>query len=133
MFSIEDLRPEELDDWSRCSIEQAEEIKDLFIEPFYFGCEADDPTNTWAFDKKVNPFGARLKAIFGSDIAHWDVPDMNNVVAEAHELVDKSMITTEDFRDFTFTNAVTLYTGMNSEFFNGTRVESSVSELLNND
>jgi hypothetical protein len=27
-----------------------------------------------AFDRRVNPFGARLNALFGSDIGHFDVP-----------------------------------------------------------
>ena len=52
---------------------------------FFFGCEADDPMSRMAFDTAVNPFGARLKAMFGSDIAHWDVPDMADVLCEAHE------------------------------------------------
>ena len=30
--------------------------------------------NSTAFNTKVNPFGARLGAMFGSDVAHWDVP-----------------------------------------------------------
>ena len=36
-----------------------------------------------AFNTKVNPFGARLNAMFGSDISHWDVPDMAEVLGEA--------------------------------------------------
>ena len=39
---------------------------------FYFGCEADDPINSWAF--QANAFGARLGAVFGSDIGNFDVP-----------------------------------------------------------
>jgi hypothetical protein len=78
----------------------------------------------------VNPFGARLKAVFSSDIGHWDVPDMTEVVAEAYELVEKGMITEEDFRDFMFTNPASLWTEMNPEFFQGTLVEKEVAELL---
>ena len=44
------------------------------------GVRADDPMNAWAFNTKVNPMGARLKAVFSSDIGHWDVPDMREVV-----------------------------------------------------
>jgi hypothetical protein len=54
----------------------------------------------------INPFNARLNAIFGSDIGRFDVPDMIEVLPEASELVDDSLITTDDFRDFTFANAL---------------------------
>jgi NAD(P)-dependent dehydrogenase (short-subunit alcohol dehydrogenase family) len=46
------------------------------VTPFFFGCEADDRVNAWAFNRRANPLGARLNAIFGSDIGHFDVPDM---------------------------------------------------------
>jgi predicted TIM-barrel fold metal-dependent hydrolase len=123
-------REDGVDDWALCHIERAEDIRDLFVPNFYFGCEADDPMNAWAFNTKVNPFGSRLKAIFSSDIGHWDVPDMTEVVEEAHELVDKGVITDEDFRDFVFTNPVTLWTDMNPDFFKGTVVETEVNRLL---
>ena len=32
-----------------------------------------------------NPLGARLRAMMGSDISHWDVPDMTEPVADAYE------------------------------------------------
>jgi hypothetical protein len=37
---------------------------------------------------------------------------------------------TEDFRDFVFTNPVTLWTTMNPDFFNGTVVEGAVEKLM---
>ena len=61
-------------------------------EPFYFGCEADDRMNAVAFGK-VNPFGARINAIFSSDVGHFDVPDMRMVLPEAYELVEDGLIT----------------------------------------
>ena len=45
-----------------------------------------------AFNTKVNPFGAELHAMMGSDIAHWDVPDMTEVLEEAWEMVDHGWI-----------------------------------------
>lgn len=33
----------------RCTITHLTEIRDLFVPNFYFGCEADDPVNAWAF------------------------------------------------------------------------------------
>ena len=92
------------DDWSRCGITSARDIRDLFIPHFYFGCEADDPMNANAFDTRRNPFGARLNAIFSSDIGHWDVPDMREVTHEAYEMVEKGLIGEDDFRRFVFEN-----------------------------
>lgn len=119
-----------LDEWAPCQIERAEDIRDLFIPNFFFGCEADDPSVAGAFDAKGNPFGARLNAIFSSDVGHWDVHDIAEVVEEAYELVEHERITLEDFRDFTFTNVVHLHTANNPAFFDGTAVEKEVAALL---
>ena len=102
----------------------------LFVEPFFFGCEADDPINAHAFNSKVNPLGARLRAIFSSDIGHWDVTDVGEVVEEAYELVEHELMTEEDFRDFTFTNAAHFYGDMNPDFFKGTVVEEEAGRVL---
>ncbi len=122
--------PDRLDDWAQCGIETAEDIAALFVPRFYFGCEADDPVNASAFNAEQNPFGARLKAIFSSDIGHWDVPDMRMVVHEAFESVERDLLSEADFRDFVFTNPATLWAGSNPDFFTGTRVEAAVSALL---
>jgi predicted TIM-barrel fold metal-dependent hydrolase len=122
--------PSVRDEWARCQITRAEDLRDLFIESFYFGCEADDPINAWAFNSKVNPFGARLKAIFSSDISHWDVPDMAKVVAEAYELVEKEIITEADFRDLVFANPVSFFGGVNPEFFTGTLIEQEAKQQI---
>ncbi|HSE99057.1 MAG TPA: amidohydrolase family protein [Blastocatellia bacterium] len=122
--------PAEIDEWAACQIEKAEDIRDLYVNNFYFGCEADDPINAWAFNSKVNPFGARLRAIFSSDISHWDVPDMAEVVEEAYELVEKELITDNDFRDFVFGNPVSFLGGMNPKFFDGTVVEEEAGREL---
>lgn len=119
-----------LDEWAACRIERAEDIRDLFITNFYFGCEADDPSVAGAFDSKGNPFGARLNAIFSSDAGHWDVHDISEVVEEAYELVEHERITPADFRDFTFTNIVHLHTANNPAFFDGTAIEGDVGKLL---
>jgi len=123
----EDLRM--LDEWAQCGIETVEDIGRLFA-PFYFGCEADDPVTASAFDQKHNPLGVRLNAIFGSDIGHWDVPDMTEVLEEAWEPVEEHKMTAEDFRDFVFANPVRLWTAGNRDFFKGTRVEGAVNKLL---
>ncbi len=122
--------PAERNDFRQCGIEKPEDIKELFVPHFYFGCEADDPTNATAFNTKANPFGAKLRAIFSSDIGHWDVPDMTEVTQEAYELVEHGVIGEEDFRDFVFANPTTLWTGMNPDFFKGTVVENAVEKLI---
>ncbi len=122
--------PEMVDEFVACQIQCPEDIRDLFVPNFYFGCEADDPINAWAFNAKLNKLGARLKAMFSSDIGHWDVPDMTRVVEEAYELVEDGAITEMDLRDFVFTNPATLYAEMNPDFFKGTAVEGAVDKLL---
>jgi len=68
--------PADLNDYRKCQIETAEEIRDLFVPHFYFGCEAEDPMIHNAFNTHANAFGARLNAVLGSDIGHWDVAEM---------------------------------------------------------
>jgi hypothetical protein len=100
------------------------------VTPFYFGCEADDPSNVWAFNTRANPLGARLNAIFSSDIGHFDVPDMTEVVPEAYEMVEDGLATATDFRDFTFANVVRLFGRQNPRFFAGTRVAAAAEAVL---
>jgi hypothetical protein len=93
---------------------------------FYFGCEADDPITAWAFDKHGQH---RLRPIFSSDVGHFDVVDMSEVLEEAWELVEHGLLTEEDFRDFVFANPVRLHTALNPDFFKGTAVESAAARL----
>jgi hypothetical protein len=119
-----------LDDFAACKISRKEDWVDLYARPYYFGCEADDRMNVTAFGR-ANPFGARINAIFSSDIGHFDVPDMLSPVPEAYELVEDELITESDFRDFTFANAVRLWGQQNPRFFEGTRVAKEAAEVLN--
>jgi predicted TIM-barrel fold metal-dependent hydrolase len=121
---------EDLDDYSACRITRKEDFNDLYVKRFYFGCEADDPINSWAFNRKANPMHARLNAFFSSDIGHFDVPDMTDVVPEAYELVEHGLLTDDDFRDFMFTNAVRFWGEVNPDFFKGTVVEKQAAEVL---
>src|SRR5687767_12031876 len=117
------------DDYAACNITKKQDWIDLFVTPYFFGCEADDRMNAVAFSK-FNPFGAKIQAIYSSDIGHFDVPDMNQVLPEAWELVEDELITKDDFRDFTFTNAVKLWGTNNPRFFEGTTVAKQAAELL---
>jgi predicted TIM-barrel fold metal-dependent hydrolase len=121
---------EDLDDYFRCQITKKSDLKDLFVPRFYFGCEADDPSNAWAFNRKANPMDARLNALFSSDIGHFDVPDMAEVVPEAYELVEHGLIDHDDFRDFMFANAVRFWGEVNPDFFKGTVVEKAAAAVL---
>src|SRR5713226_508988 len=121
---------EDLDDYSRCQITRKEDIRDLFVPRYYFGCEADDPLNAWAFNGKANPMGVRLNALFSSDIGHFDVPDMTEVVPEAYELVEDGLLDGDDFRDFMFANAVRFWGEVNPDFFKGTVIEKQAAEVL---
>jgi predicted TIM-barrel fold metal-dependent hydrolase len=123
----DDMIAHELD---ALGIENAEDLRRLFEPNFYFGCEADDPLVALGFDRRMNPFGARLKAMFSSDIGHWDVPDMTEVLEEAYELIEKKLLDDEEFRDFTFVHPAMLHAGMNPDFFKGTVVEADVAKLL---
>jgi predicted TIM-barrel fold metal-dependent hydrolase len=122
-------RPDELDDWRACGITSVRDFVPLFLEPFFFGCEADDRMTAVAFDAKLNPLGSTLQAVFGSDVGHWDVRDMSMAVPEAYELVDEGVISPEDFRDLMCTNAVAFLAGANPDFFVGTHCETEVAEL----
>lgn len=121
--------PENLDDFAACNITKKEDIYNLFVPNFFFGCESDDPTLNYAFASKFNPFGAKLGAILSSDISHFDVPDMTEVLQEAWELVEEKGMAEEDFQAFTFGNAVKLWASLNPDFFTGTVVESQVRKL----
>jgi hypothetical protein len=122
--------PRTVDEFERCEIERPEDLIGLFVPHFFFGCEGDDPTIGCAFNQRLNAHGARLGALLSSDISHWDVPDMKDVLYESYELVERGTIDPDDFRDFAFTNPVKLWAGMNPDFFKGTVVESQVEKYL---
>jgi predicted TIM-barrel fold metal-dependent hydrolase len=128
-FTRPDGHPDDLNDWRDTGIEQIQDFRELFVEPFYFGCEADDPLNVLAFDTDINPLGSRLQAVFGSDLGHWDVTDLSGVLGEAYEMVEDERISIDDFRDFVFTNPGHLYLDSNPDFFKGTSVEEAVADI----
>ena len=118
--------PFPLDEFEKSGISKPEDIRDIFVERFYFGCEGDDPLNAMAFHPRGVPFDAKLKALYGSDIGHWDVPDMTEVAEEAYELVERGLMDEQSLRAFLFDNAVTFWTANNPGFFKGSAVEREV-------
>jgi predicted TIM-barrel fold metal-dependent hydrolase len=123
-------RPEQLDEFAAAALHSVDDIRDRFVPSFYFGCEADDRLVAWAFDERINPAGARLRPIFGSDISHWDVQDMTEPVVEAYELVTDGVIDEQEFRELTFVNPARLHAEMNPGFFDGTVCERAVRAEL---
>jgi predicted TIM-barrel fold metal-dependent hydrolase len=117
--------PATLDELRHCQIERGEDLLDLFVAPFHFGCEADDPLNALAFDRGALPHGAQLKVLLGSDIGHWDVQEVRGVLPEAWELVEHGRITRDDFRAFVCDHPLSLWAGADPKFFDGTRVEEA--------
>ena len=124
--------PEELDDFVGTGVNGGADIRRIFDNNFYFGSEADDRMTAVAFDSKLNHRAAKMNAVLGSDIGHWDVPDMTKVMVEAYEMVDDGFMDADDFRDFTFANVARMHTGMNPDFFKGTVVEDDVTSMLAN-
>ncbi|MGD9615117.1 MAG: amidohydrolase [Alphaproteobacteria bacterium] len=119
----------ELDDFAALKFTGKQDWIDLFVTPYYFGCEADDRMNATAF-LKLNPFDAQLNAIYSSDIGHFDVIDMREPLPEAYELVEDGYISEANFRDFVFENAVRLWGTQNPDFFKGTTVEKEAAAVL---
>ncbi len=115
------------DDFSALRVDDEESLEHLFRDRFWFGCEADDRATAWAFNKQL---GLGLKPVFSSDIGHFDVPDMRDVLHEAYELVELELLDEADFKRFTFTNAASLHAGMDPDFFAGTVVGNAVNDTL---
>ena len=122
-------RAADWDEFAFAHITRPEQIRELFSSRFYFGCESDDPTTRWAFDEQSS-MGAKFQPIFSSDISHFDVTDMTEVLEEAWELVEHELIDEARFRELTFTNTVNLHGRMNADFFKGTTVETAAEREL---
>ncbi|MEV7040421.1 amidohydrolase family protein [Amycolatopsis sp. NPDC051061] len=126
---IEELtdRETDLDDFAAVGVGSADEVANEFARNFYFGCESDDPLISLAFDTRLGP---KLKPLFSSDISHFDVTDMTEVLHEAHELVEHGLVDQTQFRELVFSNTVELHAGANPDFFKGTVVEQAVADEL---
>jgi hypothetical protein len=122
-------REEERDDFAAAGIESIADIKARWVDNFFFGSESDDRTVAHAFNDKANPLGAKINAIYSSDIGHWDVPDLRDVLAESYALVEQGVITEADFKAWVFDNPYKLYTESKADFFKGTAVESKLPRV----
>ncbi len=111
------------DDFARSGFESSEEIRKVFEDQMFFGCEADDRMNIVGSEQWTGAIGARIRTILGSDIGHWDVADCRMILSEAYEMVEAGCISHEDFEAMTYHNPVSLWTGNCPDFFRGTALE----------
>jgi predicted TIM-barrel fold metal-dependent hydrolase len=111
---------ENLDEWASSGVASTGDLARVFADQWFFGCEADDPMNALAFDRHAHPGGISLRAMFASDIGHWDVPDFLGVLPEAWELVEDGRVDEAQFRAFTCDNVIAL---LGPQAFAGTVVE----------
>jgi hypothetical protein len=74
-----------------------------------------------------NGLGTDLNVMLGSDISHFDTPDMDRVVPSACHLVDKGLLSDAQLRALLCDNAARLFTHADREFFAGTAVADYVS------
>jgi predicted TIM-barrel fold metal-dependent hydrolase len=112
----------EIDDFALAGIESVDDIRARWVDPFFFGSEADDRTVAAAFNHRVHPGGVKINAIWSSDVGHWDVPEFTEPLAETWDLVEQGVLSAQDFRAFTFGNPLRFYTEANPHFFDGTAV-----------
>lgn len=115
-----------IDDFALADIQRVEDIRDRYIPNFYFGSEADDRTIGYAFNTKVTPLNAQVNMIYSSDAGHWDVPEINTVLADSWQLVEEGIISAANFRQFVFQGPYDFYTANNPDFFKGTAVEDKL-------
>jgi hypothetical protein len=118
------------DDYVAADISRVEDIRDRFCTNFYWGCEADDPLVGVAFDKRITPLEALVPAFFASDLGHWDVPEFDEPLAEAFELVDRGILDAAQLRDFVCVNPLRFYSSLNPEFFTGTAIAQGAADAL---
>jgi predicted TIM-barrel fold metal-dependent hydrolase len=129
MAGQSDNPPAELDDFRDAGLDEPGDLAAQF-DRFYFGCEADDATVGWAFAAATNPLGAVLHPMLGSDLGHWDVPDLRGILPEAYELVEEGRLDRAAFRAFACDNPIALHATMNPAFFDGTPVEAYARALV---
>lgn len=115
------------DEFAASGLRTADDVVARFDRQVYLGCEADDRLVGMAFDRSLLPGGRPLHAMFASDIGHWDVPDVSQVLPEAWEAVDDGRLSREDFAAFAFTNAVRLW---GPRFFEPTIVADAALDAM---
>ncbi|MBW2427257.1 MAG: amidohydrolase family protein [Deltaproteobacteria bacterium] len=128
------VAPEDVvDDFAAAGIEGVDDICRQITGQCFFGCEADDPLAGLAYDTSRLPGRDPLRPIFSSDVGHWDVAHMHEVLPEAHEHLDHGWMDRDQFREFTCDNAIRMYTDANPDFFAGTVLEAHAKGIRGED
>ena len=126
-------RPAVLDEFSRAEVTSLDDI----IEPFQRrDCSSaarptTPPDQAWAFGSRCMGGPPAAVRLFGSDVSHWDVPVMSQVLVEAYEqLEDDDLDADEVPGPSTFASAVRLHGGANPSFFDNTVLRDQAAEVL---
>ncbi len=122
VFSQSMQTPDVVDDFEAAGIDSVADIVRQLTTCCFFGCEADDRLAGVAFDTNRLPGDRPLRPIFSSDIGHWDVAHMHEVLPEAHEHLEHGWMDKAQFRDFMCDNAIRMLRGANPTFFDDTVV-----------
>ncbi|HVX19802.1 MAG TPA: amidohydrolase family protein [Acidimicrobiales bacterium] len=118
--------PADRDDWRHLRPTSDEDVVGRFVDSFSFGCEADDRAVATAYSGVV-PGGRTLRAMFSSDMGHWDAGDLDGVLAAAVGLLDRGALTEDQFAAFAAGNAIDLFTAADPAFFDGTALQGHVA------
>ena len=120
--------PEVVNDFELAGIEEAGDIVRQITSQCFIGCEADDALAGVAFDTSRWPGDAPLRPMFSSDMGHWDVAHMHEVLPEAVEHVERGWMNPGQLRAFLCDNVVQMCMDVDPGFFDGTAVESYVAQ-----
>jgi predicted TIM-barrel fold metal-dependent hydrolase len=123
------VTPSDLDEWSAVRVSNAVEVMERFADSFFFGCEADDVSISVAYSPVV-PAGKSLRPMFSSDMGHWDAGDLSGVLEGAYGLVERGLVTADEFESFVFGNVVRLFADPDPTFFAETAVGAAAGRAL---
>jgi len=129
LFGQSTQTPDVVNDFEAAGVKSRDDIIRQITTHCFFGCEADDRLAGVAFDTNRLPGDKPMRPIFSSDIGHWDVAHMDEVLPEAYEHLEHGWMDKNQFRDFMCDNAVRLFRGANPDFFKGTLVETYAANV----
>lgn len=130
LLKQEGAEPWVRDEFADSGIGDEEDLAVIFGEQFFFGCESDDAGVHRALDGAGNPLGVTLRPLFSSDIGHWDVPRLHDVVPQSRHLVERGLLDESNYRRFVFEEAVRAHTRLNPDFFTGTSMAAEVQTFI---
>ena len=79
---------------------------------------------------EMNPYGASLNPMFGSDIGHFDVEGVRGSVDQAHELVNRGLMSPEDLPAICTGEPRSLAWRDEQGFLQGHQVEAEAKTIL---